>query len=64
MAKKSRVEPAVSTQAENTPLPRFVVLDETYGWMENGCTMMFKEGQIVRDPSIVKVLIDRGAPLL
>ena len=45
-------------------LPSFVVLAENYAWMENGCLMSFAADQIVRDRDVIRMLLDKKAPLL
>lgn len=45
-------------------LPPFVILEDHYGWMQNGSLMKFATDQIVHDPSLVRELIARKAPLL
>ena len=44
--------------------PLFVVLEDHFGWQENGITMMFKKNQVVKDRTIIAQLLSRGAPLL
>jgi hypothetical protein len=55
-------EEAEAAPVESTP--SFVVLEDNFGWMENGCTMMFHAHQIVHDQSLVRELLKRSAPLL
>jgi hypothetical protein len=45
-------------------LPSFVVLAENFAWMENGCLMSFEGDKVIRDPGIIRLLIEKKAPLL
>ena len=44
--------------------PTFVVLEDHFAWMENGCCMSFAAKQIITDRSVIRILIDKKAPLM
>lgn len=51
--------------AERTPeaLPPLVILDENFGFMDNGCLRHWKEGEIVTVAADIAQLVARNAPL-
>ena len=57
IAQKQREAPAQR-------LPKFVVLEEHFRWIENGVLMSFEADKVIRDPSVIRLLIEKKAPLL
>lgn len=41
--------------------PRAIMLDESIGWMDGGVLCMFREEQLVTNPSDIQRLIQHGA---
>jgi hypothetical protein len=44
-------------------LPRIVILDDNFGFMQNGSLRQWKDGETVTDPVCIAQLIERNAPL-
>lgn len=55
---------ALALKQRDSRVPAFVVLEDNFGWMENGVLMNFTAGQVVHDQSIIRMLMSRNAPLL
>lgn len=43
--------------------PSLVILDENFGFMDNGCLRQWHEGQVVTQARDIALLIEHNAPL-
>lgn len=48
---------------KNPSLPRLVILDENFGFMDGNSLRQWKDGDIVTDGPTIATLIARNAPL-
>ena len=53
---KQKTAPASDT-------PSLVILDENFGFMDNGCLRQWHEGQVVTQACDIALLIKHNAPL-
>lgn len=56
-------QPAPAAPKPAKKLPRIVILDDNFGFIENGSLRQWRDGETVTDAASIAQLIERNAPL-